>query len=71
MTQQFQRQGFRKPLTREERNKKYGQPKPVTLWDMLDEKSRKRLLDIQAKALIKNPEVRIWKKERDPNQIYV
>lgn len=42
---------FKKKLTRQERNKIYAQPKPTTLWDMIDEKSKQILMD--AKARIK------------------
>ena len=54
MIQPFNRNKFKKKLTRQERNRIYSQPKPVTLWNMLDEKSKQKLLDIKARALIQN-----------------
>jgi len=39
-------------LTRKERNKVFFKPKKLTMWDMLDEKSKENLKEAKAKALI-------------------
>jgi hypothetical protein len=43
-------QNFRKKLTKQERNRIYYKPKPITLWDMLDEKSKENLERVKSNA---------------------
>jgi hypothetical protein len=39
-----------KKLTRQERNKIYAKEKPLTLWDMIDEKSKQNLMRAKANS---------------------
>ncbi|GAG27915.1 unnamed protein product [marine sediment metagenome] len=53
MEKKFHNKNSKRKLNRQERRKKYYQPKPATLWDMLDNKSRNNLLDVKARIIMK------------------
>jgi len=50
MVNNLQRKNFKRQITRQERNKLYSKPKINTLWDMLDEESKKKLMQAKANA---------------------
>jgi hypothetical protein len=51
---QLQKKNFKRQLSKEEKQKKYSQVMPITFWDILDEKSKKTLLQIKNKSNAKN-----------------
>ena len=50
--EQKHNQNHKRKLNRQERKRKFYQAKPVTLWDMLDNKSRDNLLGVKAKIIM-------------------
>jgi hypothetical protein len=54
MVNNLQRKNFKRQITRQERNKLYSKSKALTLWDMIDEKSKQTLMQAKAKANIIN-----------------
>ena len=49
MEKKFHNKNAKRKLNKQERKRKFYQPKPATLWDMLDNKSRDNLLNVKAK----------------------
>lgn len=40
--------------TKQKRHRKYFKPKPATLWEILDDKSKQALLDVKAKIIMRD-----------------